>query len=149
MEARSAEENKKKREELVAEFKRKTEEIKQKNKEINEVISEGKGVLALETPIMAGEEEVTELEYDFTRLTGLDYTDAMDSDLNAQQIYRITYRQALALFAKAAAKETSALDMRDILERIGATDALEGVQLATLFFTASTRAGKMRISRKS
>lgn len=149
MEARSAEENKKKREELVAEFKRKTEEIKQKNKEINEVISEGKGVLALETPIMAGEEEVTELEYDFTRLTGLDYTDAMDSDLNAQQIYRITYRQALALFAKAAAKETSALDMRDILERIGATDALEGVQLATLFFTATTRAGRMRISRKS
>ena len=149
MEARSAEENKKKREELVAEFKRKTEEIKQKNKEINEVISEGKGVLALETPIMAGEEEVTELEYDFTRLTGLDYTDAMDSDLNAQQIYRITYRQALALFAKAAAKETDSLDMRDIIERIGATDALEGVQLATLFFTATTRAGRMRISRKS
>lgn len=145
---KTAEENKKKREEIVAEFKRKTEEIRQKNKEANEVISEGKGRLQLETPIISGEEEITELVYDFTELTGLDYTDAMDSDINAQQIYKITYRQGLALFAKAAAKQSDRLDMRDIIERIGATDALEGVQLATLFFTASTRAGRMRISKK-
>ena len=72
----------------------------------------------------------------------------MDSDPNAQQIYRITYRQALALFAKAASKQTDKIDMRDIIERMGMTDAVEAVQLATLFFSASTRAGRMRISKK-
>lgn len=141
-------ENKKKREEIVADFKKRADEMKAKNKEVNEVISEGKGRLQLETPIISGEEEITELAYDFTALTGLDYTDAMDSDLNAQQIYRITYRQGLALFAKAAAKQSERLDMRDIIERIGATDALEGVQLATIFFANSARAGRMRILKK-
>ena len=38
--------------------------------------------------------------------------------------------------------------MRDILERIGMTDALEGIQLAMLFFNSATRAGRMRILKK-
>ena len=83
-----------------------------------------------------------------TYLTGMEYTDAMDSDPNAQQIYKITDRQALALFAKAAAKQTDKVDMRDIIERMGMTDAVIAVQLATLFFSASTRAGRLRISKK-
>lgn len=137
-----------KEEEVKEIMKARIEEVRQKNKVANEVIGEGKGRLELETPITAGDEEITELAYDFTVLTGLEYTAAMDSDFQAQQIYRITYRQALALFAAAAAKQTPALDSRDILERIGMTDAVEGVQLATLFFTASTRAGRLRISKK-
>lgn len=111
-------------------------------------MSEGKGVLKLETPILAGDEDVTELIYDFNELTGIEYTDAMDSDPNAQQIFKITYRQGLALFAKAAAKQTERVDYRDILERIGMTDAATAVQLSTLFFSASTRAGQLRISKK-
>ena len=143
------EEVKKTKEEEVKEImKARIEEARQKNKMANEVIGEGKGRLELETPIMSGDEEITELAYDFTVLTGLEYTAAMDSDFQAQQIYKITYRQALALFAAAAAKQTPALDSRDILERIGMTDAVEGVQLATLFFTASTRAGRLRISKR-
>ncbi|MBQ9407942.1 MAG: hypothetical protein IJU28_00930, partial [Clostridia bacterium] len=67
---------------------------------------------------------------------------------NSSAYHRITYRQALSLFAKAAAKQTEGVDMEDIVSRIGVTDAVEGVQLATLFFTASTRAGRLRISKK-
>ena len=130
-------------------LKERLEEIKAKNREANEAMSQGKGRLTLEKAILAGDEEVTELQYDFTELTGMEYTDAMDSDPNAQQIYRITYRQALALFAMAAAKQADRLHYRDIIERIGVTDAVEAVQLATLFFSASTRAGRMRISKKS
>lgn len=136
------------RKELMEAVNRQAEEIRAKSKEAQEAMSQGKGKLKLETPIKSGDQEITELAYDFTAITGMEYTDAMDTDPNAQQIYRITYRQALALFAQAAAKQNERLDMKDIISRIGATDAVEGVQLATLFFTASTRAGRLRISKR-
>lgn len=142
------EDRKKAIEELRKKYKEQIEERKAKSKEAQAAMSEGKGRLKLETPIRAGDEEIKELIYDFNELTGIEYTDAMDSDINAQQIYRITYRQALALFAKAAAKQTEKVDTRDIIERIGMTDAVEAIQLATLFFSASTRAGRLRISKR-
>lgn len=123
-------------------------ERQERSREAQEAMAEGKGILALEKPIMAGGQEITELVYDFTSLTGTEYADAMDSDPNANQIFKITYRQGLALFAKAAAKHTEYVDVRDIVERLGNTDATVGVQLAILFFNASTRAGRMRISKK-
>ena len=145
----SPEERKKQIEELQKQLKANLDERKRKKQEASQAIKEGRGILSLETPILAGDKNITELVYDFNELTGMEYIDAMDSDPNAQQIFKITYRQALALFAKAAAKETEYVDMRDILERIGMTDAVEAVQLATLFFTASTRAGQLRISKRS
>lgn len=134
----------------AADIHRRMEEEAAKVKEALEVMKEGKGVLELETPITAGGQDVTKLPYDFTVLTGMEYTDAMDADTRGttQKVYGITYRQALNLFAAAAAKETKALDMTDIITRMGATDAAAAVQLATLFFTASIRAGRKRISRK-
>lgn len=130
---------------------RRMEEEAARFREAMEVMKEGRGVLALETPITAGEDAVTELAYDFTVITGTEYTDAMDSDSrgNPQNMNSLTYRQALNLFATAAAKEVDGLDMKDIITRMGVTDAVEAVQLATLFFTASTRAGRKRISRRS
>lgn len=127
------------------------EETRSRILSANETIMEGKGKLKLEAPIQCGEKQIDELAYDFTDLTGLEYTDAMDNDANANSaaFRKITYRQGLALFAKAAAKQTPGLDMQDIIEKLGASDAVEGVQLATLFFTASTRAGLLRISKKS
>ena len=124
------------------------DEIREKSKESFEAMREGKGRMELETPIKAGDHEIEELVYDFTALTGIEYSNAMDSDPNARQVYKITYRQALSLFATAAAKQTPNVDSRDIVERIGMTDAVEGVQLATSFFVASTRAGQLRISKK-
>lgn len=137
-----------KREEMRKQFAARMEEVKARTKEAQEAMGQGKGRLRLEKPIQSGDEEITELIYDFTEMTGVEYTDAMDSDQNAVGNYRITYRQALALFAKAAAKQTERLDMQDILAKIGVTDAVEAVQLATLFFNASTRAGRLRISKK-
>ena len=143
----STEERKAKVEEFKEQLKARIEERREKAKAANEAAAEGKGILSLETPIKARDEEITELAYDFTALTGMEYVDAMDSDINARQAFRITNRQALALFAQAAAKQTEKVDMRDIMERIGMTDAVEAVQLATLFFSASTRAGQLRISK--
>ncbi len=141
-----------KTEETPAEaIRRRLQEDAAKVKEAREAMKEGKGILALETPIKAAGNEITELPYDFTVLTGMEYTDAMDGDTrgNTQKINGITYRQALNLFATAVAKEVEALDATDIITRIGVTDATAAVQLATLFFTASIRAGQKRISRKS
>lgn len=148
MKTETPEEKRKRAEEIRKKLEEATEKAKAQNAAINEIIAQGKGRLTLETPILSRDEEVKELAYDFTKLTGLEYVEAMDSDATAQQIYRITYRQALALFAKAVAKETDGLDMRDVMQRIGATDAMEGVQLATIFFSGSTRAGRMRISKR-
>lgn len=136
------------RTEMQKQFTARMEEVRARAKESQEAMSQGKGRLRLETPIESGDEQITELVYDFTEMTGVEYTDAMDSDQNATGTYKITYRQALALFAKAAAKQTERLDMQDIISKIGATDAVEGVQLATLFFNASTRAGRLRITKK-
>ena len=125
--------------EVAEELKNRMEEAKKRSADALEAIKDGRGVLELETPIEAGGETLESLSYDFTKLTGLDYIDAMDSDGS---------RQSLALFGKAVSKEMEALDMRDILERIGMTDALEGIQLAMLFFNSATRAGRMRILKK-
>lgn len=136
------------REALQAKARELADEIRQKNLIAQEAMKEGRGRLTLEKPIHAGDRDIDELVYDFTELTGMEYADAMDSDPNAQQIFRITNRQALALFATAAGKETECVDRQDILSKISITDGIKGAQLATLFFSASTRAGQMRISKK-
>lgn len=124
------------------------EDYLHRTKEAQEVMREGKGRLTLETPITVGDNTIEALVYDFTDMTGIEYTASMDSDPNAVQAFKITYRQGLSLFATAAAKHTEGLDSRDIIEGIGMTDAVEGVQLATLFFNAATRAGRLRISKR-
>lgn len=69
-----------------------------------EAMREGKGRLELEKPIVAGDKEIKELVYDFTELTGLDYTEAMDSGIGTgRNLSGLGYRQGLSLFAKAAA----------------------------------------------
>ena len=119
-----------------------------KVREINEVMRDGRGRLGLKSPFTVGDTEVTELVYDFNELTGLEYAEAMDSDSKAFTAFSLTYRQGLALFARAAAKQTDGIDMRDILEHISSEDAVEAIQLGTLFFTVSTREGQRRISKK-
>ena len=141
----AAEEQKKIRENI----KKALEEQRKRLQEANEALSQGKGRIRLETPIFAHDTEITELCYDFTVMKGIEYTDAMDSDPNANNAFFITKRQALALFAKAAAKQTEGLDMQDIISNLGVTDSVEAVEIATLFFNASRRAGRMRISKLS
>ena len=106
----------------------------------------GRGKMELETPILVADKPVNELHYDFTKLTGWEYADAMDSDPSGSNIFRISSKQGLLLFAAAAAKETEGVDATDIRERMGVADAIKAVQVATVFFVASTREGNKRIS---
>lgn len=101
-----------------------------------------KGTLKLSKPIRAASEDITELHYDFTTLTGWDYVDAMDSDTAAKNMFKVTSKQALSLFAVAAAKKTDNVDAKDIKERIGIVDAAKAVQLATVFLVTSTKEEK-------
>lgn len=127
---------------------RQLEDLRKLIRDSNEIIKTGKGRLRLEKPIRAHDRDIEELAYDFTALTGMEYTEAMDTGNGSDSVYSITNRQALSLFAKAAAKQTEDVDKQDILSQIGMTDALEGVQLAMLFFNASTQAGRMRILKR-
>lgn len=94
------------------------------------------GTLQLTKPIRAGGQDVNELQYDFQKLTGWEYAEAVDSDKNAQTIFRLTAKQALNLFAMAAGKATARIDANDIKERIGVEDSMAAVQLAIVFFNA-------------
>jgi hypothetical protein len=95
------------------------------------------GKIILQTPIRSKSQDVTELCYDFNKLTGMDFAEAMDSDIKADNVFKMTYKQMLALFAKAASKATEGIDEIDITERLGAVDAMEAVQQARLFFNLS------------
>jgi len=102
-----------------------------------------KGTLELATPIRSRSEDVTKLHYDFTKLTGWEYVEAMDSDPNNRNVFNISKKQAICLFAAAAAKCTEGLDVTDIKERIGLADAMRAVQVATAFLVRSAQeAGK-------
>lgn len=102
-----------------------------------------KGTLELAIPIRSRSEDVKVLHYDFTKLTGWEYVEAMDSDPNNRNVFNISKKQAICLFAAAAAKVTEGLDATDIKERIGLADAMRAVQVATVFLVRSAQeAGK-------
>lgn len=105
-----------------------------------------KGTIKLVKPIRAQSTDVTELEYDFGELTGMDYVEAMGEDAPNHNAFRVSAKQALALFATAAAKCTPKVDAIDIRERIGAVDAMKAVQAATLFLVVSAREESATIS---
>lgn len=131
-----------------------SEEIKNNessNKEKIEVVKKAvieeatRGTLKLAVPIRAASQDVTELNYDFTKLSGWDYVEAMDADAAARNIFKISAKQALCLFAKAVRKAMTNVDETDVKERIGAVDAMRAVQLATVFLIASAREANQSI----
>lgn len=108
------------------------------------------GILRLAEPIYDGEKEYNELEYDFGALKGLEMARALDFGDGPKDSFRLTDVQALNYFACAAAKcqnLSGGLDATDIRERIGGMDAIKAIQLATVFFRASSRAGDRRLSK--
>lgn len=109
-----------------------------------------RGKLQLADPIRDGEKEYTELEYDFGLLRGLELARALDFGDGPKDSFRLTDVQALNFFACAAAKcqeHPGGLDATDIRERIGGMDAIKAIQLATVFFRCSSRAGDRRLSK--
>lgn len=105
-----------------------------------------KGTLTLEKPIQDGENTITELKWDFSNITGTEYCDAMDMDPNGSNVFRLTTKQALYLFATAAGKATPGLDAKDIRTRIGMMDANAAIQATIVFFNTSSRAGNGHLS---
>ena len=106
-----------------------------------------KGSLKLETPIRAGGENIDELHFDFGSLSCGEIAEAMDADAKANNTFRITWKQALQLFAEAAAKETGKVDKIDILRDLKVQDAIKAVQVTTVFFIACSQAGNERYSQ--
>jgi hypothetical protein len=95
------------------------------------------GTLNLLTPIKGGGKEITALPFNFMTLTGWEIAEAMDGDKSAGNAFRISYKQALLLFAAAAAKLTPELDATDIRQRLMGPDAINAVRLSEVFYHAS------------
>lgn len=109
-----------------------------------------KGTLELAVPIRARSKDISVLHYDFTMLSGWEYVEAMDSDTTSRNVFYVSKKQALALFAAAAAKQAPTddkggrlFDAADIKQRISLYDAQRAVQVATVFLARSAQeAGK-------
>lgn len=101
-----------------------------------------RGVMELKEPITVRDKEIKELAYDFGKLTGFDFVNAMDSDRDSKNIFKVSSRQAYALFAKACAKCSEDVDEVDVMHKLGVVDAMKAVQTATVFLVASSRKGE-------
>lgn len=120
---------------------------KEEEKLIEEAKKQYAGTLKLQIPIKSHDTDVTELKYDFTKLTGRDYVNAIKGTRN---VFHIDAEGELMLFACAVEKteENDGIDRRDVYERISAQDAIVAVQLSSNFFNASFRVGSKNISNK-
>lgn len=113
------------------------------------------GKLKLLKPFRAHSEDVTELEYDFCGLTTEEMMTALDS-APVNNLFAISNQQAMALFAATAAKcapkvkgeKRRVYDAIDIKRGMGAADAVKAIQLAKLFYNASSQAGGKNISKE-
>lgn len=117
------------------------------------------GKLELMQPFRAHSQDITEIRFDFCGLTTEEMLDALDS-VPVNNVFAINNAQALALFAATAAKcapeideesgvrKTRLFDAKDVKKRLGPTDAVKAVQLAKLFYNASSQAGGNNISRE-
>lgn len=115
-----------------------------------------KGTMKLMVPLTAAGREITELKWDFRSLSGWEYVGALDYDNAGVNVFKLTNKQALSLFAAAAAKATTMkredgsefnpLDAHDIRDRLCIDDSIKAVQTATVFFITSARVGNKRIS---
>ena len=115
-----------------------------------------KGKMELMYPFRARGQDVAEIPYDFCALTGEELMDALDR-APYDNMFRISNRQAMHLFAATAEKEAppaeegrtgKIYDAKDIMRGLKAADAVKAAQLAKLFYNASSQAGNRRISKK-
>lgn len=107
-----------------------------------------KGEIKLATPIRASGKDIAVLHFDFTKLTGWEFAQALDRDESGKtNAFRLTQTQAIELFAVAAAKMTPDIDVEDIRHRMGIDDAIKAAQISASFFNYTSQAANARISR--
>lgn len=125
--------------------KKKGPELRDPDEAVREL---SRGKLKLYKPFIADDEEIKELHYDFENLGGPEMVRAMDRGAaNGGNAFRITSEQALELFIASAGKETEGVDAQDVRRGLSSVDAVKAVQLATVFFVASSQAGNSRITK--
>ena len=98
------------------------------------------GKLELAVPIRARGEDLHELEYDFLKLTGWEYAEAMDEDKDTRNVFVVSKKQAMSLFAAACAKCNKNIDAHDVKKQLSIMDAQRAVQVASLFLMLSAQA---------
>jgi hypothetical protein len=107
-----------------------------------------KGKLILYKPFIADDVEIKELVYDFENLDGIAMSKAMDRGApNGANTFRLTAEQALELFIASAGKETDGVDAQDVRRGLSSVDSVKAIQLATVFFVASSQGGNARITK--
>lgn len=99
-----------------------------------------RGKLELAVPIRARSEDVTELSYDFMKISGWEYAEAMDEDKDTRNAFIVSKKQAMSLFAVACAKCNKNIDAHDVKKQLSIMDAQRAVQVATLFLMLSAQA---------
>ena len=116
---------------------------------VNEVLdSLTTGKIELRKPLRARSEDVKELTYDFGKLTGMDYTRAMNADRANRDSMNPSSTQLLHLFAAAAEDRAAGYDAKDIVNQLSIFDAQLAIGIANNFFRFSLSAGATRISKK-
>lgn len=96
------------------------------------------GIITLKTPLRAGGRDVTELAYDFGKLTGWEYADAMDME-PARGQHLQNHAQAGALPVRHGGGQSQRGRGRDGYSRTaGVEDAQTAVEQAMVFLTTST-----------
>lgn len=107
-----------------------------------------KGKLILFQPFISDNVEIKELVYDFENLDGIAMAKAMDRGApNGANTFRLTAEQALELFIASAGKETDGVDATDVRRGLSSVDSVKAIQLATVFFVASSQGGNARITK--
>ena len=108
-----------------------------------------KGKLKLASPIYAGGRQLDTLAYDFGKITGTEYMDALDGDPNTRKgAFSLSARQAVSFFLCAVIHATDGVnesDLPDLRKNLSMEDTLKAIQIAVSFFNASSRAGAARI----
>lgn len=107
----------------------------------------GTGTLKLQKPLRSHSQDVPELTYDMTKITGMELAGCLDGDSSAQGIDKLTAKQSMNIFALSVEKcMRGEVDARDVKEQMGLQDAITAIRVATVFFNASSRLGDMGIT---
>lgn len=126
----------------------KPEEKEMTMEEAKEILSHGR--LTLIKPIFAGGKELKALDYNFKKVTGMEFLDALDGDATTRKgAFNLSAKQAMNLFLLGVTHATEGVngsDLPDIRKQMSLEDVQKAVQAAVSFFNASSRSGEERIS---
>jgi len=118
---------------------------KAKAEAIRKIQSIGSGSIKLSSPIMVQDEPIYTLNFDFNKITGLEYVSIMRRTRTEQS--GISDDQAFELFALAVRKKMQQIDMEDIREQLGLQEVVTVIDLAKVFFRGLRTAGTWNISK--